>query len=302
LKVRQGMGYQLWTSPITGYRRKGTRLNELRSLFATGITSRAFLEPLRSCPADAPAGEMANILRARDFDVAGVQSSEEGPVIGFVHRNALQQGYVRDYLQLMTAEHLISDGTPLASLLSILKARESVFVLVGLHVRGIVTRADLNKPLVRVYLFGLISLLEMHLGFWVRDAYPDETWKSKLARKRLEKAEKLQRDRRSRNQQMNLLDCLQFCDKRDLVLARMDILGDLGLGSRLEGKSLLERTENLRNLLAHRHLDLTEGSSWIEVIEVVEKVEAVVDNYDDLVEGKAMQSAIAGLDALWGSA
>lgn len=43
--------------------------------------------------------------------------------------------------------------------------------------KGIVTFADLNKPPVRVYLFGLVSLLEVHLRFWIRTAYSDGSWK-----------------------------------------------------------------------------------------------------------------------------
>src|SRR5690348_13463229 len=151
------MGYQLWTSPITGYRRTGTRLRELRHLFEDGITAQAILEPLQSCSSGASAVEVAQLLQVRDFDVVGVQEQPEGDVIGFVSRDSLQTGFVRDYLQKVTAGHLISDATPLASLLSILKNRERTFVLVGQHVRGIITRADLNKPPVRVYLFGLIS-------------------------------------------------------------------------------------------------------------------------------------------------
>ena len=89
------MGHQLWTSPITGYRRKGTRLSELRELFDTGITISGILEPLQSCPQDAKAAEMASVLHARDFDVAGVQVIQSGPVIGFVEKNKLVGGFVR---------------------------------------------------------------------------------------------------------------------------------------------------------------------------------------------------------------
>src|SRR5262245_31401705 len=147
------MGYQLWTSPITGYRRTGTRLSELRSLIDSGLSIHAILEPLQSCPADAEAPEMAQLLTQRDFDVAGVQDAQDGPVRGFVERDRLTVGVVRDHLQHLSAEHLISDGTPLPSALEVLRTRPRVFVLIGADVKGIVTRTDLNKPPVRIYLF-----------------------------------------------------------------------------------------------------------------------------------------------------
>jgi hypothetical protein len=285
------MGYELWTSPVTGYRRTGTRLRELRRLFEDGITALAILEPLQSCSSDANATDIAEHLHARDFDVAGVKENPAGEEIGFVFRDSLKTGIVRSHLQTMTSQHLISDATPLANLLSIFRTRERAFVLVGQHVRGIITRADLSKPPVRVYLFGLISLLDMHLTYWVSKLYPDGTWREAVSGPRLAKAEKLLADRQSRRQQTNLVDCLQFCDKRDLILARDDLRDSLGLGQKTAAQKLLVKAEKLRDLLAHSQKDLTEGSSWVELVDLVELVEAVVRQSDELVERNAMQSA-----------
>lgn len=296
------MGYQLWTSPITGYRRKGTRLAELRSLLGSGITAHAVLEPLQSCPADAEASAMARILRLRDFDVAGVQAKRNGPVIGFVARESLMGGLVKDHMQVLTADALISDATPLSSLLTALKGRQHAFVLIGLAVRGIVTRADLNKPPIRVYLFGLISLLEMHLGFWIRAVYTGESLQSRLTARRLEIARKLQADRRKRNQDVSLVECLQFCDKRDLVLAQRNLREKLDLGSKSQAINFLKRAEDLRNRLAHSEQDLVKGSSWDSVISLVEWVESVVHVSDQHVEQIAVRAAQRDEAGLWASA
>jgi hypothetical protein len=90
------MGYQLWTSPVTGYRRTGTRLRELRHLFENGITAQAILEPLQSCPPDANAIEIAQLLHARDFDVVGVKEESGGEVFGFVFRDSLNLNYAQN--------------------------------------------------------------------------------------------------------------------------------------------------------------------------------------------------------------
>jgi hypothetical protein len=245
---------------------------------------------------------MARILRWRDFDIAGVQMTPEGRVIGFVSRTSLVRGAVRDHVQSITADLLISDATPLVGLLSVLRDREQIFVLVGPEVRGIVTRADLNKPPVRVYLFGLISLLEMHLGFWVRAAYPQDAWTQGLPRKRIEKAKKLQADRRARNQETTLLDCLQLCDKRDLLLAREDLRQNLCIGAVHEARAFLKRAEDLRNLLAHSQNDLVQGSSWVELIGLVQEIEILVQKSDELVEKEARRLAVDYRDGLWASA
>jgi hypothetical protein len=161
-----------------------------------------------------------------------------------------------------------------------------------------VTVADLNKPPIRVYLFGLVSLLEMHLRFWIRDSYGDGSWKEKLKVPRLEAARNLQAERERRNEQIDLLDCLQFCDKRDLLLGNEELRKKLDIESKSNGKDLLDEVEKLRNRLAHSQQDLVEGTTWPELIEVIERMEALVHRSDDAVE----RLALSGKDdkpALW---
>jgi hypothetical protein len=241
---------------------------------------------------------MATIMGERGFDVAGVKDAPQGPVVGFVLRDSLQAGYVREHTKPLNADHLISDATSLGDLLTVLHTKERVFVLAGSEVRGIVTRADLNKPPVRIYLFGLVSLLEMHLGFWVRNSYGGDSWKQQLHEKRLKDAEKLHTQRRTRNDDITLLDCLQFCDKRDLVMARSELCTKLGLESKIKARKLFEDAEALRNLLAHSQLDLVQGSSWPELIELIEEIEALVHRSDDAVEQEA-KSLSKSVDELW---
>jgi hypothetical protein len=241
---------------------------------------------------------MEFVLRERGFDVAGVQENERAPVLGFVMRDALRNGIVKDHAKPMTAEHLVSDATPLGHLLTLLRTRERVFVLLGSEVRGIITLADLNKPPVRVYLFGLTSLLEMHLGFWVAKSYGEDSWKDKLKTERLEAASDLQSKRNARNEEITLLDCLQFCDKRDLVLAKSDLRTKLGLGGKKKAESVLRLAEDLRNRLAHSQHDLVQGTSWPALIEVIENLEALVHKSDDAVEQMAKSSS-RNSNALW---
>ncbi|MGH8543149.1 MAG: hypothetical protein ACREX3_05850 [Gammaproteobacteria bacterium] len=242
---------------------------------------------------------MAEVLRNKDFDVAGVQVDRDGPVVGCVAAEALRDGLVRDHQRALMVDELISDATPLPNVLSVLKVREHTFVLIGSAVRGIITRADLNKPPVRVYLFGLISLLEMHLGFWIRATYRDESWERRLSATRLAVARELQAKRRERNQNISLIDCLQFCDKRDLVLARNELVEKLQLGGRTGSRKFFNRAEGLRDLLAHSQQDLDEGTSWESVIDLVDWIERTLLTSDDQVEEVARGATQSGEDTLW---
>lgn len=292
------MGYELWTSPITGYRRKGTRLSELRSVLGAKINARAILEPLQCCPADAPATAMRDLLRERGFDIAGVMNEQAGPVIGFIIANELSHGIVLDHKKSLNAEHLISDATPIADLLKVLRVKERAFVLVGPEVKGILTLADLNKPPIRVYLFGLVSLLEMHVRFWIRKTYLAGSWKDCLADKRIEYANKIQSERQKRNQQIDLLDCVQFCDLRDLLLGNKDLRDKLGFESKRKADQLLTGAEKLRDTLAHSQHDIVEGTSWQLLIGLVEQMESVLHRSDEAVEDAAKSSLKDG-PSLW---
>lgn len=296
------MGYELWTSPITGYRRKGTRLAELRALIDSGITAHAILEPLQSCALASEAFHVAQILEKRDFDLCGVKTDPQGPVVGWVERSTLTTGIVADHLLPINANQLASDGTPLPSLMGALRTRSHMFILIGTDVAGIVTRADLNKPPVRVYMFTLISLLEMHLGFWVRVEYPDDTWINRLRPNRLEAAIAVRDERRAKNQDPFLIDCLQFCDKRDLVLLSKRLRTQLKLGGKSKADSLLKCVEKLRNNLAHSQHDLVDGTTWEDIIGVIEQTEEIVRNSDQQVELMALGHSLRDDDGLWASA
>lgn len=285
------MGYQLWTSPLTGYRRKGTRLAELRALIQVGITARAILEPLVCCPAEAPAPAMAVWLDELGFDAAGVKAAEEATVVGFVLREDLEDGFVKDYVRTLDSDLLIADSTPLSGVLVALRNAQSYFVLLERTVEGIVTRADLNKPPVRTYLFGLISLLEMHLAAWVRVTYQDESWRAAISSERLRDAEIVKAQRATKDEDPLLLDCLQFCDRRDLVLRNRALREKLGLTPKIKSSDLLKQAEKLRNLLAHSGYDLAEGSSWEERIDLIHWVEDLLERSDDLIEKDAIASA-----------
>lgn len=105
-------------------------------------------------------------------------------------------------------------------------------------------------------------------------------------------------ERRGRNEHITVLDCLQFCDKRDLLLASNDLRAKLGLASKRQAKSLFNDAEDLRNRLAHSQQDLVQGSSWKAQIELIEKVEELVHRSDDTVEQEA-KSARKSVDELW---
>jgi hypothetical protein len=157
----------------------------------------------------------------------------------------------------------------------ILRYQPRVFVLEGNRVNGIVTCGDLQKAPVRMLLFGLVTLLEMNLLRLVRRYYSGNRWQEVLKSDRLDIAQGLWRESLAKNEATELIDYLQFCDKRDLVLHHPELMQLLGLTSKRGAEKFFKATEQLRNRLAHAQ-DLTNGSSWQEVISLAGAIETVL--------------------------
>jgi len=148
----------------------------------------------------------------------------------------------------------------------------SVFGQVG----GIVTRSDLQKPPVRMWLFGMVTIIEMRVTRMIEQNAPGEDWRQSLSDARLEKAEALLAERARRNQDLDLLDCLQFSDKCQIVARNETLRARTQYDSRRKLEDAAKRLERLRNNLAHAQ-DIV-STDWETLVELSE-------NLDNLLEG-----------------
>ena len=148
------MGFELWVSSLTGYRRKGTRFSSLKNLFIDNVTAKSIYEPLRCCPATSSVESAKSALKLRGFDFAGVKENKDGDVTGYIIAQELISGDFGSCVKEIDSSLLISDSTPIADIFTVLNDRDFAFVIYGNKITGIVTKADINKPPVRIYLFG----------------------------------------------------------------------------------------------------------------------------------------------------
>ncbi len=255
-----------------------TRYEDLRELFQRAVTVRYIAGfQLVTCDADEDVEEARARMDAHGYDVLPVLT--EGAVLGYVERDSLRTGPCSASEHRLGPADLVADSTPLLELLPILQHRLRVFVLQGNRVTGIASRSDLQKAPVRMLLFTLVTLLEMHLQRLVGTLYSDAEWPQYLSKPRLQLAERLRAERHERNEQIELSDCLQFCDKRDLVTRFSDSVGHLGFRSRHGLERFLNEAEELRDLLAHGQ-DLTAGSSWPERIRLISELQWILERME----------------------
>lgn len=253
------MGLQLWYSTITGIRRKGTTFSELQDIFIDNITTKFIFEPLACCGINDSAYEVRNLMKKRDFDVLGV--TKDNNAIGYIRKQDLTHGSIEEYILPFNTTNIISDSTPIAELLDLLGDQGYIFVLTKNQITGIVAKADINKPIVRIYLFGIISLFELHLNYWIIKHHGISDWKNLIGEKRLEAANQIYKERQGQNLDLTMLECLQLCDKRE-ILRQTDGFREIFNFSKTKFKDFVEDVEKVRNEIAHSQSSIIANLPW----------------------------------------
>ncbi len=253
-----------------------SRLTELRHLFTRQIVVADIAEPLLAFDANADAAHCRDLLQERRFGVVGVRHG--GNVAAFALTEALGEGELGDYEQSIGAEVLVHDDAPILEAIERLAQRR--FLLVERHggVGAIVTRSDLHKHPVRMWLFGLVSLVEMELVDFISWRHPHDEWRQLIKPRRLAYAEKLHAGRRASDMELDLVDCLQFADKRDILLADPESLFGLGVGSKTLAEKTLNRLERTRDVLAHAQPIGPEA--WAEMGSLAHRAHAIIESIE----------------------
>ena len=190
----------------------------------------------------------------------------------------------------ITIDQVISDSTPLAQLLNIFREREFAYVNHGSKIVGIITKADINKPPVRVYLFGTLSLFEMHVNTWIKHFYPNDSWFIEIKDVRIDKAKEVYEKRKGKNQDLTLLDCIQLADKREILSKSLDFLKQFGFDKK-SFVELLKRAEKIRNELVHSQDSIISNLEWSAFVDVLDHVECFLLGSDNAVEKMATEGA-----------
>ena len=253
-------------------------LRNLRMLLERNLTAKDVAEALVSFDIGSPADDVRMRLESQGFDVVGVRDG--GLVCGFVQRDSLNGGMLRSYVQRFSEADLLPDSTPLSEILSRLSISPRIFVLSFDHVSAIITRGDVRKAPVRMWLFGLVSLLEMQLLRLIREWYPDGEWVRLISDDRLEKATAVMRARVLCNEETDLAECLELTDKAQIVWNTHDLQAGLGLSSHRAWKSQVESLRLLRDALAHAR-ELRAGD-WPALMQEVETLQDLLQRIEGM--------------------
>ena len=134
----------------------------------------------------------------------------------------------------------------------------------------------------------MISLFEMHLNSWVNHYYKEDSWVEIVPKQRMQDAAKLYKLRKRENQELSRLECLQLCDKRDLLAKSEQFRKEFDF-SRESFDSFVKGVEKLRNELAHSQYSVIADIGWSNLIEIISRTETFLISSDNKVESIAAE-------------
>jgi hypothetical protein len=237
-------------------------------LFTGAFRATDIVEPLRSFDSGRDPAELIALLEELDLAVAGIRI--DGAVMGYLSREDLDSpegGRVRSF----ASDQVIAGEASLSDAIHVLNRHDYCFVTLLGEVVGVITRADLSKPVMRMWLFGIVTAIEMEITERVRARWPDGDWTGLVSAGRLKKARELRAERLKRGHQCDLVDCLQYADKVQLVMEDPAALTEFGFKSRGAAMRTARDLESLRNHLAHAQDIVTHD--WAQIVRMTQRME-----------------------------
>lgn len=228
----------------------GTAERRTLRMFSQGFAARDLAEPLRSFDSERPAAEVAAVFERHALQVAGVRQA--GLTVGWTRAGDLAgAATVGERLRPFAPGQVVAGDGRLSELIDILTRYDFCFVTAMGDVAGVVTRDDLQKPVGRMWLFGIITLIELELTARLTATWPDGGWTRHLSPGRFEKAEALLQERRRRGHRVELIDCLQLADKAQILVEDEAQRAHFGFSTKGAARRVIRDIESLRNHLAH---------------------------------------------------
>jgi hypothetical protein len=241
---------------------------KFRRMFVELFTARDIAESLFSFDIDSACHDVRKVMTHHHQDVASIRS--KGTVQGYIRYHDLRDGACSDCMRHFTADQVISGDSTLSDVIHVLTRHNYCFLSMLGEIAGVICRDDINKPMVRMWLFGLITIIETRIVQMIQMKYPDDSWQPILSKERLSKARQMQEERQRRNQHCSLVDCLQLSDKARIAIEHPQIIELFGFESKRSAKQVIKNLESLRNNLAHAQDIVTHD--WAQIARLSQRM------------------------------
>ncbi len=241
----------------------GFSRRRVQQLFSEAFTAKDIADPLPSFDGERLSRGVQALMEEAGIHVAGIR--DKGIVVGYARREDLTDATCLDHSRGFSPDQKVYGDANLSDVILVLSRHDYCFVNLLNAVTGFITRSDMEKPIVRMWLFGIITMLEIRFTELLKEHWPDGQWMEKCTPARLEKAKALLEERRRRGaQHIELADCLQLSDKSYILVQDQRFLRDFGFKSKSEADKAIRAMESLRNNLAHGQSITTQD--WPQIV------------------------------------
>lgn len=211
-------------------------------------------------------GEAREWLEMNGFDAAPI--AEEKPHRFFaLDVEANDDDPLPEVALPIDAARLVTSSLGLADGVAFLAMEPYYFVMEGSRLVGIVTRADLQRPAVSMVALSLILAAEARMGVLIK-GWVGPGWESHLSDERRAKLGEILEDRRRRNVEIGLIDCLMLGDRLKLLGKSDALIGTLSYRDVGSYRGWKEELGGLRDTLAHGGSLLDEQRDPVKAIEL----------------------------------
>jgi HD domain len=241
-------------------------------VFGRAFTALDIAEPLLSFDSSRQANEVfASMVEAR-VGVAGVR--RDGTLWGYVDATSLLRGgSCEDCRREFASSEVLSAASSFTDVIEVLTRHDWCFVTTLGTVIGVISRIAMQKPAVRMWLFGIITVVEIEFTERVRRHWPEDAWTGLVSAQRLEKATQLRAERHRRKDYCELVECLQLGDKIDILISEPAGLAILGIPTANAAKRVSKQIESLRNSLAHAQGFVDQD--WSQIVRLARRVQDI---------------------------
>lgn len=197
-----------------------------------------------------PASEALRYLMDHGFDAAPLMAER---AVQYVAMDDLkgQSGRVIDHARAIDAHVLASSTLNISDAVCLLGDTPYFFVLEGMELAGIVTRAELQKAPVSLLLLGFILGMERASNAVIEAHYGADAWVHVLSSHQQQKVETTFMQRQRNNVAISRLECLMLHQRLTLVGKQQSLREALGYGSTHEWNIWTSKLKEARDGLAH---------------------------------------------------
>ena len=206
------------------------------------------------------------------IEVAGLH--KQG-ICGFLEAANLREGSCEASRRGLCQVKWSHPKARLSKVIEVLTWHDSCFVSELGTIVGVISRIDLHKPTVRMWLFGIITAAELEFTERIRRKWPQENWSGFLSQQRIEKARQLFAERERRGEKSQLIDCLQLADKIEILMSDPSELATLGIPTPSAARRAGKQIESLRNSLAHAQSFVHQD--WPQIVRLARRIHKLVE-------------------------